>query len=144
MILTDNVDLMFNTLTKEVVDWAISKGWEPNELTFGDKVALLHSEVSEALEAYRVYGLKDATRTFEEIATHHSDGRMHGLCVHGEQRGECKMFTTKPEGVGSEFADILIRLLHSSANCGIDLAYEYKRKMAYNHSRGHRHGGKTL
>jgi NTP pyrophosphatase (non-canonical NTP hydrolase) len=48
----------------------------------------------------------------------------------------------KPEGVGSEFADVLIRLLDDCQLHGIDLVDEVVRKMAYNHSRPYRHGGK--
>lgn len=57
-------------------------GWNDPPVSFGEAMALLHSEVSEALEAYRRWGLDD-----------HTDAG------------------SKPEGVGSEFADVLIRLL---------------------------------
>ena len=36
-------------------------GWWDTERTFGDCIALVHSELSEALEAYRVHGLEDQT-----------------------------------------------------------------------------------
>lgn len=102
-------------MTDEVWDYTHRKGWEPDEdRTFGDEMALLHSEVSEALEAYRKWGFMDAT------------------------------VETKPEGVGSEFADILIRLLHYSRAHGIDLDWEFQRKMRYNHTRPYHHGGKLL
>ena len=74
----------------EVLEWAKSKGWEPDpDRTFDDECALIHSEISEALEAYRTWKFDDATDAI----------------------------TGKPEGVGSELADVLIRLLHYSA-CG--------------------------
>jgi len=103
-------------MAEEVYAWAVSKGWEPDpDRRFSEEVALLHSECSEALEAYRDWGFEDRT----------ADGG-------------------KPEGVGSEFADILIRLLHYSKVNGIDLQAEYYRKMAYNHTRSYRHGGRAL
>lgn len=109
----------------EVNEYCQAKGWRKHPLSFGDKIALLHSEVSEALEAYRNWGLEDATGIDEA-----------GFVV--------KTSPPKPEGVGSEFADVLIRLLDDCAYFGIDLEAEYERKMAFNRSRPYRHGGKAL
>ena len=97
-------------------------GFADNPGSFGDRMALLHSEVSEAFEAWRKHGLTDLT------AEHDSNGIRPG----------------KPEGVGSEFADIAIRLLTECARYGIDLRAEVERKMAYNERRPFLHGGKSL
>lgn len=100
----------------EVIAWAESKGWEPDPTrTFGEEIALIHSEASEALEAYREVGFNH--RTWDN---------------------------GKPDDVPSEFADILIRLLHYAEVHGIDLEAEYERKMEYNWKRAYRHGGKGL
>lgn len=90
-------------------------GWTPNDLTFGDCMALLHSEVSEALEAYREIGVSERTRD-----------------------------NGKPDDVGSEFADVFIRLLDDCDKYGIDLRREFERKIAYNRTREWRHGGKLM
>lgn len=92
----------------------VDNGWFEDDRTVGDDIALLHSEVSEMLEAFREGGLGDLTV---------------GL---------------KPEGFGSEAADVLVRLLDTCKRRGINLAWEFERKLAYNKTRGYKHGGKTL
>lgn len=48
----------------------------------------------------------------------------------------------KPEGIPSELADIIIRVLDICGYHRIDIAAAIADKMAYNETRSHRHGGK--
>lgn len=87
--------------------------WEPNidfRLQLSQKLCLLHSEVSEALEA-----LRDV-----EAVEVSGDG--------------------KPEGWGPELADIAIRLGDLAEATAVNLDFEVTRKMAYNATRPHKHG----
>lgn len=115
----------------EVGEVNLSNGWRDTPLTFGDLIALLHSELSEALEAYRSHGLNDFGRQVCERKRLHNPEEDPGhIC--------------KPEGVPSELADVLIRLLDMCGIYGINLMAEYERKIAYNRTRPYRHGGRAL
>jgi NTP pyrophosphatase (non-canonical NTP hydrolase) len=128
--------LSLRDMQQWVAEFCIAKGWSGEgspEKTFGDCMALLHSEVSEALEAYRNWGMEDVTDRCGcgiDLADQATVGEIGHRC--------------KPEGVGSEFADILVRLLDDCERWGIDLEYEFKRKMQYNDTRAYRHGGKKI
>lgn len=103
-----------------------ANGWFDSARTFGDDIALLHSEVSEAFEAFRSHGLDDMT------APPHAFSDMGADAL------------PKPEGVGSELADVLVRLLDTCERYNIDLEMEFVRKCKYNATRGYRHGNKAV
>ena len=79
-------------LQREAHAIAKEKGWWDTERTFGDLIALVHSELSEALEAYRVCGIVD--------------------CPHEHTEGA---------GVASELADVVIRVADMAEWYGCNL-----------------------
>lgn len=122
-------------MTAEVREINIEKGWRDEGKSFDEYIALLHSELSEALEAYRDHRLTDATEPVKAIW---SEPKKF------EPAKSIGRTTPKPEGVGSEFADVLIRLLDTCDVFGIDLQAEYERKVAFNRTRPYQHGGRTV
>jgi NTP pyrophosphatase (non-canonical NTP hydrolase) len=95
----------FEEMEAEVEAYCRDKGWWDQEVPFFTAMALLHEEIAEAGHAWRAYGLEDMT---EELR-----GAQHGL--------------PKPEGVGSEFADILIRLLDDTTRYHLGIAETHPR-----------------
>lgn len=161
-------------MDKTLSDWQAevrevneANGWHDTERTFGDGAALLHSEVSEMFEAYRDHGLNDFSglqftsepnygiRSNESVrAIMRFERYRDGVAFNSADepfsftRDELLALAadgvSKPEGVGSEMADIFIRLMDEVERTDIDLEWEVTRKLAYNRTRGHRHGGKRV
>jgi NTP pyrophosphatase (non-canonical NTP hydrolase) len=96
----------------EVQDYCKAKGWYDTEVPFAAAMALLHEEAAEAGHAWRIHGLDDATQYPAHV--HEDDGTAEGCpgCF----------AEPKPEGVGSEFADVLIRMLDDSTRYKLDLS----------------------
>lgn len=112
-----------NELRDRVHNLAIEKGWHQdrdisNPHVLGSMLALIHSEVSEALEDVRRGRTGNWVRTGAD--------------------------SDKPIGLPSELADIIIRTLDLCGALGIDIEQAVETKHAYNCTRSHRHGGKAL
>jgi len=73
----------------------VKLGWQPHDLETGEVMALLHTEVAEMTDAYRRWAFGDAT----------------SYTTFGDTGKIIPVVNPKPEGVGSEMADVLIRLL---------------------------------
>lgn len=128
------VEFAFRVLMDACYLNAVKHGWwESEERNFGELIALIHSEASEALEAYR--DGDDMTRIdFEE----QQDAHGNLLEAH-----DGSPMPAKPLGIASELADIVIRVADMAKGLEIPLADAIIEKHAFNYSRPYRHGGKN-
>ncbi|WP_136056317.1 hypothetical protein [Microbacterium sp. K24] len=101
------------------------------------RLALITTEVAEAIEEIRNGRDADERYYTGGVGDHSgSFSEREPLDANGAPR--------KPEGVPSELADIVIRALDAAGAWGIDLESVIEEKLAYNLTRGHRHGGKAV
>ena len=96
----------------EIVATSTAAGWYEDTRTIGEECALLHSEISEMFEAYRNWGLED--KTLDKCMHDHPETSFEGEYCHPNH-------LCKPEGVGSEAADVLIRLLDTCNRQDVDV-----------------------
>lgn len=122
-----------NDLSKAIHENAVAHGWYDEPRTFGDVIALCHSELSEALEEHRNKKPMLYAEDFHQI-----EGRYR---VEPSYPGFEKL---KPEGIAVEMADCLIRILDWAGANGVDMDAIVQRKHEYNKSRPYRHGNKAL
>lgn len=101
------------------------------------KLALVDSEVAEAIEEIR-----DGKGYNETYYTHDGDEVPFTEIRGGVTVMENTHTSLKPEGVPSELADVIIRVLHLCWLLEIDIEEILEEKLAYNKTRGVRHGGK--
>lgn len=124
--------MTINELVKKAHENAVEKGWWEEERSFGEVIALIHSEASEALEDYRA-GKKPTEVWYEKKDV--------GGYFEANRQVTPKY---KPCGIPSELADIVIRVMDACGRYGIDLEKAIEEKMAYNATRPHKHGGKVI
>lgn len=110
----DVVEPDINELTEMIHENAKAHGWWDEERSIPEIIALCHSELSEALEAYRN----------NEPMVWINDG--------------------KPDGIAVEMCDCIIRILDWLGKEDIDVAETILLKHMYNTTRPYKHGGKVI
>lgn len=119
---------MINKLSKQVHANAKEKGFYTSDRNIGEMLALIHSEVSEALEADR--------------KNRYATGRVSDLIELDSESFTNSFEKDVKNTFEDELADIVIRVMDLAAYKNIDLESHIKAKMKYNTSREFKHGKK--
>lgn len=114
--------MTLNDMARDCHDLALRKGWYDTERGLPELIALMHSELSEALEQYRDMDGEGSLDMWFSGGSEDNGG--------------------KPEGVVVELVDCIIRILDTAAYYELDLDAAYEAKTRYNRTRSYRHGGK--
>jgi NTP pyrophosphatase (non-canonical NTP hydrolase) len=125
---------MINKLSKEIYQANVKKGFYDDEKNLGEMLALIHSEVSEALEADRKHIYAPKSSSFYGIIA------LSQLKSDAEFKMEFD--TTVKDTFQDELADIMIRVMDLAAHKDINLEAHIEAKMRYNALRPHKHGKK--
>ena len=126
-----------NELIKAAHENAVAHGFWESDRPFAEQIALMHSELSEALEEFRDgKGLNEIYYN----CTAEGPGRQNCLYPGILCPEECP--NQKPEGIPIELADAIIRICDACGQYGIDLDRAIRLKMEYNKTRPYKHGKK--
>jgi NTP pyrophosphatase (non-canonical NTP hydrolase) len=109
---------IINALRDECHETAKEKGWWDKERSPGELIALMHSELSEALEWLR-WG-------------------------QGKYMGNKSDHISPYLGIEEEFADVIIRIFDFCGHHKLRIGEALLAKMEYNKTRSYRHGGKAM
>ncbi len=121
---------MINKLSQQIYENAVLKGFHKGQKNLGEMLCLIHSEVSEALEAdredrYAGYHNIDSARSIESDILF-----INYFASYVKDTFE------------DELADIMIRVMDLAAHKGVDLEAHIAAKMRYNSLREPKHGKK--
>lgn len=122
---------MLNKLKEEIYANAVSKGFYKNPTSVPTKIALIHSEASEMLEADRANRYAELDEKDIQLMDALSD-KAFKRCFIGMVK----------DTLEDELADTIIRLLDVAGYLEIDIEAHLRLKMRYNAMRTYQHGGK--
>jgi hypothetical protein len=124
----------FNLVANKINQTAVEHGWWEKDRNNGEMIALMHSELSEALEPLLeplsiVLMHRDLSKVLESL-----------------RESTVKKSEKIPDfsQVEEEFADVIIRIMDTAKVRGYDIPGAILAKMKYNDTRPYKHGGKKF
>ena len=125
---------MLNEIRDAIHNNSVAKGfWNEPNTNITEKIMLVVTELSEAVEAMRKLDKEDLDKN---IIYH--NGIIEDFDLNGYDHYEFEKFVK--DTVGDEFADSIIRILDLCGRLGIDIEGHIKYKMEYNSTRPYMHG----
>lgn len=133
------------SLQREVAQCERDHGWlndpetgEKIDRNWAEAICLMHSELSEALESVR-----NSEPLLWYEYPNSITANMPTMEMASDQSSGTVTVVGKPQGVASELADTIIRILAFAEDKGIPVVRAVLEKHNYNLTRPYRHGGKT-
>jgi len=123
-----------NKLSKQINEFVKEAGFNKNNIPL--RMVLIHSEISEAFEAFRKDKFANPAE-FKQL--------MKGYSGMDSPISFKEHFETHiKDTMEDELADSLIRILDLCAYLDIDIEFYTEQKMKYNETRGFKFGGKKF
>ena len=125
---------MLNEIRDAIHNNSVVKGfWNEPNTNITEKIMLVVTELSEAVEAMRKLSEKELL-----LAVESCNLRIDKFDNYGYDNNDFEKFIK--DSVGDEFADSIIRILDLCGRLGIDIEGHIKYKMEYNSTRPYLHG----
>jgi NTP pyrophosphatase (non-canonical NTP hydrolase) len=130
IIVKREVEVTIRELQNKAFGNALQHGFHHKEQSLGELLCLIHSELSEALEADR-NGRRADLKRYQQILE---------KSPHSPKKQQAAFESLVKDTVEDELADAMIRIADLAGYLGIDLEAHVKAKMKYNKKRPRLHG----
>lgn len=128
--------MMLNEVRDAIHVNSVAKGfWEEPNTNITEKIMLVVTELSEAVEAMRKLSKEDLISQIQG-----NSATIEAFDLYGYDHYDFEKFVK--DSIGDEFADSIIRILDLCGRLGIDIEGHIKYKMEYNSTRPYLHGKK--